>query len=154
MPPSLRSRALALALAASLASASAPFSPPPPPPPAGPALQASFVWCASAPAGAQAYVAFRRNFTLGALPAAALLHLFADSRYVVYVNGVAAARGPCRFDPRSPDYDSIDVTPLLQPGDNALAVLVHTIGAGASGFGGKSPRTVAKITSRRTVAGP
>ena len=130
MPPSLR--ALALALAASLASASAPSSPPPPPPPpAGPALQASFVWCASAPAGAQAYVAFRRNFTLSALPAAALLHLFADSRYVVYVNGVAAARGPCRFDPRSPDYDSIDVTPLLQPGDNALALLVHTIGAGA-----------------------
>ena len=60
--------------------------------------------------------------------------------------------GAGRFDPSSPPGLWLDrrVKPLLQPGGNALAVLVRTIGAGASGFGGKSPRTVAKITSRRT----
>ena len=63
---------------------------------------------------AQAYAGFRRTFSLAAAPATALLHIFADSRYVLYVNGVTASRGPCRFDPRSPDYDSVDVAALLR----------------------------------------
>ena len=120
--PSAVKLSLALCAAAALAAA----------PPPGPSLQGSFVWCASAPAGAQAFVAFRRDFMLpSSLPAAAQLHVFADARYVLYVNGVAAARGPCRFDPRSPDYDSVDVAALLRPGANSLSLLVHNFGPGA-----------------------
>ena len=124
MPRRLVARAAVAAAALALLAAAQP--------PPGPALQGSFVWCAPAPAGAQAYAAFRRDFTLPSPPpAAALLHLFADARYVLYVNGATAARGPCRFDPRSPDYDTIDVAMLLRPGANSIAILAHNYGAGA-----------------------
>lgn len=100
-------------------------------PPPGPDLQSSFVWCSSAPpAGQQAYVAFRRTFALaGPAPTAATLHLFADARYWAWVNGVYVARGPGRFDPRSPRFDSLDVGSLLVAGaNNSLVLLVHNYG--------------------------
>ena len=88
-------------------------------------LQNSFVWLASAPAGRQAFVAFRKQIALDALPAAATLHLFADSRYLLWVNGRYVERGPCRFDPVAPEYDTLDLRPCLRRGTNALVVLVH-----------------------------
>jgi len=121
--------------------------------PPGPALQASFVWCAAAPpAGAQAYVAFRRSFSLAAAPAsAATLHLFADARYLLYVNGAYVARGPCRFDPRSPDFDSLDVTAVLGAGANSIALLAHNYGAGA--INGRIMYHAPGVTARLDVDG-
>ncbi len=69
------------------------------------------------------------TFFLPPTPSAnATLHLFADSRYQLYVNGAYVLRGPCRFNPKRPEYDSVDVTPYLQPGQNSLALLVHHYG--------------------------
>ena len=85
-------------------------------------------------AGEQQYVAFRRGFALpsGPPPASAALHLFADARYQLFVNGAYVARGPGRFDPRAPSFDSIDVASLLQPGaNNTIALLAHNYGSGA-----------------------
>lgn len=99
---------------------------------AGAALQAALIWAPSAPPGRQAYVAFRRSFALEAAPRAATLHIFADSRYILWVNGQYVLRGPCRFDPQRPEYDSVDVRPYLRAGRNALAVLVHHYAGGAN----------------------
>ena len=91
----------------------------------GPDLQRSFIWLASAPEGTQVYAAFRRQFELGETPKAATLRLFADSRYILWINGQYIERGPCRFDPVAPEYDFLDVRPYLQRGTNVIAVLVH-----------------------------
>ena len=88
-------------------------------------LQASMVWNGDAPAGKQAYLAFRKSFELAALPESAVLNIFADSRYVLWVNGEYVLRGPCRFDPVGPEYDVVDVLPFLREGRNVLAVLGH-----------------------------
>lgn len=83
------------------------------------------VWVASVPTGRQAYVVFRKTFALAETPVAATLRIFADSRYILWINGHYVGRGPCRFDPKRPEYDVLDVTLHLQAGRNAVAVLVH-----------------------------
>ncbi len=47
------------------------------------------------------------------------------------MNGRLVERGPCRFDPKAPTYDTLDVTRFCQPGANTLAVLVHHFHDGA-----------------------
>jgi hypothetical protein len=78
-----------------------------------------------------ASVAFRRTLNLPAVPAAASLCIFADARYMLWINGVYVARGPSRFDPKRPEYDTLDVARYLRAGANVVAVLVH---AGLSNY--------------------
>jgi alpha-L-rhamnosidase len=91
----------------------------------GEALQRSVVWHAGASPGA--YAAFRTTFTPPqALVSSASLALFADSRYVLYVNGIRKASGPERFDWRAPTYDVVDVSDLLVAGAaNSIVLLAH-----------------------------
>lgn len=89
------------------------------------ALQKSFVWSPSAPTGTQSYVVFRKTLELKEQPKSAVLQLFADSRYILWINGKYVDRGPCRFDPIGAEYDTLDVTRFLQPGTNVVAVVVH-----------------------------
>lgn len=76
-------------------------------------------------------IAFRRTLNLPAVPAAASLRIFADARYMLWINGVYVARGPNRFDPKRPEYDTLDVAGRLRAGANVVAVLVH---AGLSNY--------------------
>lgn len=66
---------------------------------------------------------YRSTIELGSMPATAPLRVSADSRYVLYVNGVEAGRGPVRSQPRRLHYDSYDVAPLLHAGPNRIVVL-------------------------------
>lgn len=88
-------------------------------------LQQNMIWPASQPEGQQAYVAFRKTFELKEKPAAAALYCFADSRYILWINGQYVERGPCRFDPQAPEYDTLDVTRFLRAGPNVVAAVVH-----------------------------
>ena len=108
------------------------------------------IWAPSAPPGKQAYVAFRKTFSLDQVPSAATLHLFADSRYILWVNGRYVVRGPCRFDPKRPEYDTVDVRPWLQSGKNVLAVLVHHY---AGGENGRTMNHVPCLTAQLDLAG-
>jgi len=95
-------------------------------PETGAQLQETFIWSPAAPAGTQAYVAFRKSFELPTVPAAlVMLDLFADSRYLLWVNGEQILRGPGRFNPKHPEFDSLDIRPFLRPGKNVLVVLAH-----------------------------
>ncbi|MCL5019318.1 MAG: alpha-L-rhamnosidase N-terminal domain-containing protein, partial [Patescibacteria group bacterium] len=53
------------------------------------------------------------------------LRIFADTRYMLWINGSYVERGPCRFDPKLPEYDILDVAQFLNKGKNVIAVLVH-----------------------------
>jgi hypothetical protein len=70
------------------------------------------------------FVAFRKTFSLAAAPKTAELRIFADLRYLLWVNGRYIVRGPVRFDPKAPQFDVVDLASNLQPGENSLAVLV------------------------------
>ena len=99
----------------------------------GPVLQQSIIWIEEKPVLQQVYCVFRREFDLPQKPTQAQLHLFADSRYILWINGVYVDRGPCRFDSRYPEYDTLDIQKFLQPGPNAIAVLVHNYSGAVNG---------------------
>ena len=70
------------------------------------------------------FIAYRRTFTLAAAPGSAKLHIFADARYLVWLNGQPVHRGPNRFDIRGPEYDTVDLTEALRAGSNTFAIVV------------------------------
>lgn len=77
-----------------------------------------------------AYCYFRKTFHIGGAVTQGELRIFADSRYMLFVNGHYLHRGPCRSDPRWQYYDTIDLTGLLNRGDNVIAVLALHFGYG------------------------
>ncbi|MBI2513138.1 MAG: hypothetical protein HYV96_14265 [Opitutae bacterium] len=70
---------------------------------------------------------FRRGFALAAESASSatlLVHVSADSRFLLYCNGHLVSRGPARGDIRHHFYDTCDLTPHLRSGENVLAAIV------------------------------
>ncbi len=77
---------------------------------------------------------FRKDFTLQTECEAAIVRIFADMRYILYVNGTEVSTGPARSDPRWQYYDELDISERLHGGTNCIAVLVlyHGYGTGQS----------------------
>jgi len=71
---------------------------------------------------------FRKTFDNPGGVKKAIAQISADSRYQLYVNGQFLGRGPARFDPTLPYYDELDISSVLRPGKNVIAVLVHYYG--------------------------
>lgn len=90
-------------------------------------LQLGFVWNGQADEKG-AYTVFRKTFLMEN-PEEAVVNIFADARYVLWINGKEVLRGPSRFDPKSPQYDVMDVSKYLLMGKNAIAVLVMEHGS-------------------------
>ncbi len=88
-----------------------------------------FVWTDAHGTGRNVFAIFRRTFTLKTVPKAALLHLFADTRYRLRVNGAVASYGPARFTPKAPEFDSVDLAPFLKKGRNVVVVEANSKGA-------------------------
>jgi len=92
----------------------------------GSSLQSNFIWVAGAsPSHGNFNAVFRRVFTLPAGLSCASFHVFAYTRYQLFINGNYAGRGPNRFENSRPEYDSWDIKHLLKPGPNVIAVLVR-----------------------------
>ncbi len=91
-----------------------------------PELAAFLVWTGQPEADQHngRFVAFRKHVQLPRSGKDVTLQIFADARYLLWVNGQYVQRGPARFEPLAPEYDTLDLTPLLHSGDNVLAVLV------------------------------
>ena len=80
------------------------------------------------------YAWFRKMVKLPAPATSARVHVTADSRYALYVNGHFIGRGPARCDPRFQSYDTYDVTPQLRKGPNVFGALVHHYGVGTGAY--------------------
>jgi len=71
---------------------------------------------------------FRTVLHLEAKPAHFVVHVSADNRYRLVVNGRPVAEGPQRSDLAHWRYETVDLAPHLQAGDNVLAALVWNWG--------------------------
>jgi len=67
---------------------------------------------------------FRKNIILETKPATFKVHVSADNRYKLYVNGVLVSLGPARGDTYSWNYETVDLAPFLKQGKNTVAALV------------------------------
>ena len=72
---------------------------------------------------------FRKHLVLEAGPARYVIHVSADNRFVLFVNGARVGEGPARGDLDHWRYETFDVGPLLRRGDNVLAATVWNCGA-------------------------
>ncbi|KAK4127118.1 glycoside hydrolase family 78 protein [Parathielavia appendiculata] len=71
------------------------------------------------------FVLFRRALRLdGPLPPSCIVHVSADTRYRLFVNGNRASFGPCKSYPARWYYETVDIGPFLKTGVNVLAVRV------------------------------
>lgn len=68
---------------------------------------------------------FAKHIPLESIPARALIHLFAFTRYRLYINGAYIGRGPCRYQNQRPEYDTWDIARYLRSGSNVVVALVH-----------------------------
>jgi hypothetical protein len=71
----------------------------------------------------------RRRFWLDSVPAVTAARVTADSRFILWVNGVEVSRGPARNVPERQAFHEIDVAPQLKPGWNVIGALVRHYGA-------------------------
>ena len=71
---------------------------------------------------------FRKTFSLNNKPASFVVHVSADNRYKLYVNGELASLGPARADLFHWNYETIDIAKYLRAGDNVIAALVWNFG--------------------------
>ena len=80
------------------------------------------------PADAFGVFHFRRSFDLPAQPDRFVVHVSADNRYRLSVNGRHVSSGPERSDLMHWRYETIDLAPHLRAGRNVLAALVWNWG--------------------------
>ncbi len=71
---------------------------------------------------------FKKSLEIPDVPAHYIVHVSADNRFVLYVNGARAGDGPARGDLAHWRYETFDLAPLLHPGANLLAATVWNFG--------------------------
>lgn len=71
---------------------------------------------------------FRKKISLSEKPASFIIHVSADNRYKLYVNGTMVSFGPASSDVYNWNYETVDIAPYLQQGNNTLASVVWNFG--------------------------
>ena len=67
---------------------------------------------------------FRKSIELGIRPSSFIVHVSADNRYKLFVNGVLVSLGPARSDPYHWRYETVDLAPNLVAGKNIITAIV------------------------------
>ena len=71
---------------------------------------------------------FRKIISLKNKPDFFLIHVSADNRYKLFVNGIMVSLGPARADIFHWNYETIDIAKYLQQGQNAIASVIWNFG--------------------------
>ncbi|MDZ7262507.1 MAG: glycoside hydrolase family 78 protein [candidate division KSB1 bacterium] len=87
-------------------------------------------WISHPEAPRQAYGVFhfRKSFELDTKPTSFVIHVSADNRYRLFVNGVFVCSGPARGDLAHWRFETLDIAPHLRTGKNVLAAVVWNFG--------------------------
>jgi hypothetical protein len=123
---------LAAALAAPApAAVAAPAAAPPPYELRHTQWPAEWIACAGAEGHAPGVYHFRTTLELPGRPEHYVVHVSADNRFILYVNGSRIGAGPARADLAHWRYETFDLAPRLHAGRNVLAATVWNYGADA-----------------------
>jgi alpha-L-rhamnosidase len=87
-------------------------------------FQDSPIWAHAGQPKAHEVTLFRYSFSQAESLSQAELHIFADTRYEVWIDGVWKGRGPARFSSSLREYDVHSIG-ALNPGVHLIAVLVQ-----------------------------
>jgi hypothetical protein len=92
---------------------------------------AHWIACPDAPQKDVGVFYFRKEVTLASVPEHFWVHVSADNRFLLHVNGQYAGEGPSRGDLFHWRFETIDLAPMLKPGKNILAATVWNFGTRA-----------------------
>lgn len=106
---------------------------------AGAKWAAKWIADPATPAKAEGVSYFRKELTLPSVPHHFWVHVSADNRFVLHVNGQYVGEGPARGDLFHWRFETVDLAPLLHAGTNVVAAVVWN-------FGEKAP--VAQMSNR------
>ena len=71
---------------------------------------------------------FRVKLDLSEVPKTLPIHVSADQRYKLYVNGEMVIFGPQRGDEKHWFYEAVDLEPFLREGENWISAFVWNFG--------------------------
>lgn len=92
------------------------------------AWTANWISCPDVPQREYGVYHFRRTFTLEKKPEKFIIHITADNRYRLFVNGTDVCSGPARGDLYNWYFETLDIAPYLKQGANTLAAVVWNMG--------------------------
>jgi alpha-L-rhamnosidase len=95
---------------------------------AEPLWKASWITHPTAPLREPVVLHFRRSLELGSKPARYVVHVSADNRFILYVNGHRVGDGPARGDLPHWRYETFDLAPYLTAGTNLVTATVWNFG--------------------------
>jgi alpha-L-rhamnosidase len=72
---------------------------------------------------------FRKQLELSVQPSTFIIHVSADNRYKLFVNGQLVSLGPSRGDLYHWNFETLDIASFLRPGKNIVNALVWNFGA-------------------------
>ena len=90
--------------------------------------EASWVSVPGAPRYGYGVYHFRNEINLSRVPQRFVIHVSADNRYKLFVNGKWIGNGPARSDPDHWYYETYDIAAQLKEGKNVLAATVWNAG--------------------------
>jgi hypothetical protein len=93
--------------------------------------KAQWIACPGGPDRDAGVFRFRKVLDLPQIPAHFLVHVSADQRFVLSVNGQRVGIGPSRGDLYHWRFETFDLGPILKPGRNLLVALVWNFGKDA-----------------------
>ena len=76
------------------------------------------------PANVYGVYHMRKTFELTEVPSRFIVHVTADNRYKLYLNGQFVSLGPARGDIYNWNFETVDLAPYLKKGKNVLAAVV------------------------------
>lgn len=74
---------------------------------------------------------FRKKIELKTKPSRYIVHVSADNRYRLFVNGHPVCSGPARGDLHNWYFETVDISSHLQLGENVIAALIWNMGVHA-----------------------
>jgi len=89
---------------------------------------AFWITCPGVPQREYGVFHFRKSFSLDTKPSSFIVHVSADNRYRLFVNGQSVCFGPARGDLYNWYFESIDIASFLQAGSNTIAATVWNMG--------------------------
>lgn len=75
---------------------------------------------------------FRKSFKLAQKPSQFIVHVSADNRYKLFINGRLVSLGPARGDLFHWNYETVNIAPYLHEGENTVASIVWNEGESRS----------------------
>ena len=76
------------------------------------------------PANVYGVYHMRKTFELDEVPSRFIVHVTADNRYKLYLNGRFVSLGPARGDIYNWNFETVDLAPYLIKGKNVLAAVI------------------------------